>query len=98
MLLNAHNCFKTQEVRNKTVEDDPRMLQFIIDCCETQQKCEKAVDSYLSPLECVLDCFVTLEMLEDLADFEVTSLIILVLINLLLCVIDINKKKRIKRD
>ena len=98
MLLNAHNCFKTQEVCNKTVEDDPRMLQFIIDCCETQQKCEKAVDSYLSPLECVLDCFVTLEMFEDLADFEVTSLIILVLINLLLCVIDINKKKRIKRD
>ena len=45
MLLNAHNCFKTQEVWNKTVEDDPRMLQFIIDCCETQQKCEKVWNS-----------------------------------------------------
>ena len=58
------DCFKTQEMYIKVVEEDPWQLKDVPDQYKTQEMCDKAARDYLFSLQFVPDWFVTQQQID----------------------------------
>ena len=56
--------FKTQEMCEKAIEEDPWQLKDVLDCFKTQKMCNKAVRYYLFSLQFDPDWFVTQQQID----------------------------------
>ena len=55
--------YKTQEMYDRVVSEDPFLRIYCPDKCKTQRMCDKAVDDYLAALKLIPDLFVTSKMI-----------------------------------
>ena len=58
--------YKTQEMCDRIISDDPFSIRYVPDQYKTQQMCDKAVDDCLAALKFVPDWFVTSKMIKIL--------------------------------
>ena len=56
-ILHIPNQYKTQQMCDKLILEDPGMLQFIPYHYKTQEMCDKAVDYHLFTLESIPVCY-----------------------------------------
>ena len=55
--------YKTQEMCDRFISDDPFLLMWVPNQYKTQQMCDKGVDVCLAALNFILDCFVISKMI-----------------------------------
>ena len=58
-VFDSAHLYKTQEMCNKIVSEDPFMLKYCHDRYKTQGMCNKSVDDFLPAFKFVPDWFVT---------------------------------------
>ena len=58
------NQYKTQQMCDRIISDDPFWIRYVPDQYTTQQMCDKAADDCLAVLKLVPDWFVTSKMIE----------------------------------
>ena len=58
--------YKTKEMCNRIISDDPFSLRYVSDQYKTQQMCDKAVDDFLPTLNFVPNWFVASKMIKKL--------------------------------
>ena len=58
--------YKTQEMCDRVVSEDPFLIVYCPDKYKTQEICDEAVDDYLAALKLIPDWFVTNKMIKEL--------------------------------
>ena len=64
MVESVPDSYKNHEMCNKTVDNYPHTLTFVLNCYITQNMCHEAVDGCLAALKFISDWFVTSKMYE----------------------------------
>ena len=59
------DCYKSQEICNKAVENYSHALEYVPQCFMTENVCDKAVDLYPSTIKFVPECFMIQEMCDE---------------------------------
>ena len=59
------DCYKSQQMCNKAVNNYPHALRFVPDCCMTQKMRDKAVNTHPSTIQSDSECYKTQEILID---------------------------------
>ena len=60
------NQYKTQEMCDMVVYEDPSLIVYCPDKCKTQRMCDEAVDDSLAALKLIPDLFVTSKVITSL--------------------------------
>ena len=68
ILKSVPDCYKNQEMSNKTLDNYPHALEFIPECYKTQKMRDKAVDTYPSTIKVVPGLFMAQEMCDKAVD------------------------------
>ena len=55
--------YKTQEMSDRVVSEDPSLIEYCLDKYITQRMCDEAVDDFLAALKLISDWFVTSKMI-----------------------------------
>ena len=58
--------YKSQEIRDKVVHNDPFIIKYSLHRYKTQEMCDKAVDHFLSAVKFVPDFFVKSKLIRNL--------------------------------
>ena len=53
------DCYKIQEMRDRTIFDDTFILVYCLDKCKTQRMCDEAAEDCLASLKCIPSWFFT---------------------------------------
>ena len=51
IIIYVSDRYKTEEMCDKSILENGRALEFVVDCCKNQKMCNKAVDNYAPAIE-----------------------------------------------
>ena len=61
-ITSVPDCYKNQEMCNKTVDNYHHALEFVADCYMSQEMCDKVVNSHSSAIRVAPECYKTQKM------------------------------------